>query len=360
MIYFYPHSYLRDRQIDTVRCWPASDVSNPQVADRKGDQVSAAYANSDKLGVSLIQRLPLLNIKMRPADVPTNATVYIWGGLVATGKFIVDLDNPWSLVGYNLRAMGLYRRLIRKILLSSRCAEIRCMSEACRRSLLALFGNDVFEKSRVFYPRMPQVFTAADLPASTSEKCRFLFVGTQFEIKGGEALLKAFGRVSSRHQNCQLDMITHLPSGFVEVVEACPGVVQHEPGFNRDQIYSQFMRNADVLILPTYVESFGMVVLEALAHGMAVIATDVYAIGEMVEDGINGHLLEPPVCIWNGVVPSEAYYDLANIKSRIRSTDITLFVSRLESAIEHFVVDSQWRLDARRASVRLMARRFEC
>lgn len=360
MIYFYSHSHLRDRQIDTVRSWPCAEVVNPQIAERQGRQVSAQYANARKMQFSLKQKLPLLNIKRRPADVPVGATVYVWGGLIATGKFIVDLDNPWSMVGYNLRAMWLYRPLIRCILLSKRCIEIRCMSEACRRSLASLFGAEVASKAHVFYPRIPQLVHEQEVELYAPQDCRFLFVGTQFEIKGGKALIEAFSRVYSRHQSCHLDLVTHLPPEYASLASQCPGITVHEASFSRDEIFARFMRAADVLILPTYVESFGMVALEALSFGLALIATDVYALNEMVEDGTNGNLLQPPVSIWNGVMPSPAYYDLANIKERIRAADTGAFVSALESSIERFVVDAEWRLQARQASARLMARRFAC
>lgn len=57
------------------------------------------------------------------------------------------------------------------------------------------------------------------------------------------------------------------------------------------------MQHADVLLLPTYVESFGMVALEALSFGMAIIATDIYALPEMVNKK-NGALISPPIEIW--------------------------------------------------------------
>jgi glycosyltransferase involved in cell wall biosynthesis len=358
-VFFYPHTYLRDRQIDTIRRWPAEEVINPKLAEgRKGAQVPAYKATAAKLRMSWKQEVPLINIKRRPPTVPENAVVYVWGALMVSGKFIVDLDNPWSLVGYNLGAMPIYRWLIKRLLLSSRCIGIRCMSEACHASMRVLFGEEVYAKAKVHYPCIPQVVPVVE--KISGEACRFLFVGTQFEIKGGEALLKAFRRVYARNGHCRLDIVTYLPSKFARLAESCEGIVIHEAHFSRDQIHDLFMREADVLILPTYVESFGMVALEALSHGMALIATDVYALKEMVEQGVNGDLLNAPVSIWNGVVPSAAYHDLANIKHRIRATDTHAFEGQLEEAMERFVADPGWCLRARQASTRLMRKRFSC
>ena len=359
-IYFYPHKYLRDRQLDTIRRWPASDVVNPEIVRlRSGVQVSESYAKASKLGLSWMQKFPLINVKLRPDVAPKDSVIYVWGAITATGKFIVDLDNPWSLTGYNLRAMSVYRFLLKHVLLSSRCLEIRCMSEACRLSLKALFGNAVYEKATVHYPCLPQAVTSIDA-GHLSRFCRFLFVGTQFEIKGGAALLKAFHQVYTAAPEATLDIITHLPDHYKQLAADCPNIRVHPAQFTREEIHQQFMCNADVLVLPTYVESYGMVALEALAHGLALITTDVYALREMVEDDRNGCLLKPPLSIWNNHLPSRFYFDIQNIKKHIKDIDSSAFEKSLADAMICMALDTDWRNSARKESITLMESRFSC
>jgi glycosyltransferase involved in cell wall biosynthesis len=51
---------------------------------------------------------------------------------------------------------------------------------------------------------------------------------------------------------------------------------------------------ADVFVLPTYhAEGLPYALLESMAAGLAVIATPVGAIGDLIEDGSNGLLVEP-------------------------------------------------------------------
>ena len=66
-VFFYPHAYLRDRQLDTIRSWPDDRVVNLHAfEDRDGQQVDRARALSPAPR-DWRRRLPLLNLKRRPA-----------------------------------------------------------------------------------------------------------------------------------------------------------------------------------------------------------------------------------------------------------------------------------------------------
>jgi glycosyltransferase involved in cell wall biosynthesis len=190
------------------------------------------------------------------------------------------------------------------------------------------------------------------------EGCRFLFVATQFEIKGGAALLRAFRRVHQEVATARLDVVSHVSPEHLDLVAGCPGIRVHEAGFTREQITDRFLRHADVLVHPTYVESFGMIVLEALAQGVAVVATDVYALREMVRDGLNGTLLAPPISIWDGNVPSPEYYRLSEMPAAIRRMDATIFEGKLAEAMLRFARDPVLRQAAKAASRTLFDAEF--
>ncbi len=62
-------------------------------------------------------------------------------------------------------------------------------------------------------------------------------------------------------------------------------------GFRND--VERFLPLMDVLALPSYTEGLPVVVLEAFAAGVPVVATRVGGTPEVVEDGVNGYLVEP-------------------------------------------------------------------
>jgi glycosyltransferase involved in cell wall biosynthesis len=358
-IYFYNHAYMRERQLDTIRSWPRDEVVNfAAFACRQGEQVTRERALVGVLRPRWLQRLPLVNVKRRPPGLDRHVVVYSWGAVIVPGRFILDLDNPYALTAYNLTAMPIYRAALRRTLLGERCIEIRCLSAACRETLRLLFGERVHEKATVRYPRVDLAEPPRAAQTAASRPCRFLFVGTQFEMKGGAALVRAFRRVSLETPGATLDIVSHVPPAYRELVAGCPGITVHDAGFSRREIAERFLRNADVLVHPTYVDSFGMIVLEALAHGLALVATDVYALREMVHDGRNGRLLPPPISIWDGYAPSRHYHRLTSVAEAIRCADTADFEARLSDAMLELARDKAWRSAAGAASRTLYEARF--
>lgn len=52
------------------------------------------------------------------------------------------------------------------------------------------------------------------------------------------------------------------------------------------------MRRCDISILPTLCDTFGYSILESFSSGIPVIATNISAIPELIDDGNNGFLLD--------------------------------------------------------------------
>jgi glycosyltransferase involved in cell wall biosynthesis len=55
----------------------------------------------------------------------------------------------------------------------------------------------------------------------------------------------------------------------------------------------EYMGASDVLVLPSLSEGFSLVVLEAMASGLTIVASKVGGLPELIEDGKNGFLVAP-------------------------------------------------------------------
>lgn len=130
----------------------------------------------------------------------------------------------------------------------------------------------------------------AACPNITSGKVRLLFVGGDFERKGGNTLIEAFR--SGLMQNCTLDIVTQQTSVQHELA-GTEGVQVHCNLVANSTRLKELFAKADIFVFPTQADCLPHVVLEAMAAGLPIIATDVGALREQVEDGVNG-LIVPP------------------------------------------------------------------
>ncbi|MBO0707136.1 MAG: glycosyltransferase family 4 protein [Candidatus Dormibacteraeota bacterium] len=113
---------------------------------------------------------------------------------------------------------------------------------------------------------------------------RILFVGGQFERKGGNDLLQAMVRLGD---TAELDLVTGddptLPQGVP--VRVHRGLRPQSPEL------LELFQQADIFALPSHGDCFPQAVAEAMASGLPVVATNVGAIPEMVQEGVTGYLV---------------------------------------------------------------------
>jgi glycosyltransferase involved in cell wall biosynthesis len=113
-----------------------------------------------------------------------------------------------------------------------------------------------------------------------------LFVGREFERKGGDCLLRAFELVRERAPDATLHLVG--PARRPEP----PGVISHGRISDRAELAALY-RNARVLCLPSRYEPYGLVLIEAMAHGVPCVATNVQSIPEILDSGRAGILVPP-------------------------------------------------------------------
>lgn len=129
-----------------------------------------------------------------------------------------------------------------------------------------------------------------------SHKKRILFVGRLHPVKGVQYLLQAMMIVHVEMPDAKLTLVgdgeerEYLENltdslGIRECVEFV-GRIPHER-------IPDYMHRADVFVLPSLSESFGLVNLEAMACGLPVVATRVGGIPDIIENGVNGYLIDP-------------------------------------------------------------------
>jgi glycosyltransferase involved in cell wall biosynthesis len=198
-------------------------------------------------------------------------------GVYASPSNVADTRFAW------MRAMRQYLRRLVGAFVVRRATAVRLLFADQLRGFARLPANVVirqfFDKSNTerFYPG--------------AEEPLVLAVGFPFRVKGFDILCEAFRRVALRHPAWKLVLIGHrvpeeLRAGGFEhpQIAAYPGVLQTD--------VAQWMSRCAIFALPSRTEAMGRVLIEAGAAGKCRLATRVDGIPTVVEDGVDGMLIE--------------------------------------------------------------------
>ncbi len=128
----------------------------------------------------------------------------------------------------------------------------------------------------------------------TGDPVRFVFVGRLIANKGPDVVLEAFRVVNGRAANTRLTFVGDGP--MLPVLERTVrahrlGDVVEFLGMRED--VADILRQAHVFVRPSAIEGMPLTILEAMASGLPVIATDVGGVTEIVTHGTTGLVVAP-------------------------------------------------------------------
>lgn len=161
------------------------------------------------------------------------------------------------------------------------------------RDKIVIIPNGVnFDEFNVFYSR-----NECKNMLKIDTKYMILFIGSLYPLKGPQILIRAMPKIIKEFEN-----IIFILAGEGNIVEYKKlakelGVEKfiRFPGY----VYSEkpmYYKACDIFILPSLLECFGIVNLEAMLCGVPIVASKVGGVPDIVEDGENGILVPPGDC----------------------------------------------------------------
>jgi glycosyltransferase involved in cell wall biosynthesis len=166
---------------------------------------------------------------------------------------------------------ALYHRVRRNLVMSGFVRDSLVEDYGCDPAKVAIVGAA---------PNVPPPDAPPDNAGYSNRT--ILFVGVDWERKGGPVLVEAFRKVLEKLPDARLiiagaSRAIRLPN--VEVLGRVPLA----------EISGLLLRSS-VLALPTWREPQGVNAIEALMHGIPVVASDVGALPEVINDGKTGRI----------------------------------------------------------------------
>lgn len=295
--------------------------------------------------VSLLKR-KLFRLYTRMANkphsiyVPTRSDtqlIHACSGMIPTNNspWVLDIEHVNSFVGFQPgRHLASVKKKVESFLASDNCKKIMPWSEAGKISLLNGLDARKFEhKIEVVYPALAPV----EAKKIKHDRPTVLYIGNNFFEKGARELLQAFDRIKSR-VDLKLVMVSNVPKDYVK--KYGEEVEFYEPNIPRQKILREFYPRSDIFVLPSYHDTFGMVYEEAMSTMTPSIATNVFAIPEILEDA--GMILKSPVSYYNSknLFNWESWEEFGSF---IRAHQFPEFVDKLGKAMVKLVEDDSLR-----------------
>lgn len=166
----------------------------------------------------------------------------------------------------------------------------------------------------------------------TDENVVFSFLGRLKREKGISEILAAFEMLYVKHPEARLLLLGGDEENCRSWMPGYPGLNGVSPnpvifyGFTSEPY--NMLQAADVFVLPSYREGFGMSVLEASCLELPVICSDIYGMADTLEDGVTG------------------------LKCKVRSAE------SLYECMERMLVDPEYRVEMGRNGRRRVAEVF--
>jgi glycosyltransferase involved in cell wall biosynthesis len=172
------------------------------------------------------------------------------------------------------------------------CDELLNAEHVARIYTFSNWAREIYIKRGLPRRKVDVIAPGFDVPAlperKRGESVNFLFVGREFERKGGPLVVEAFARLRESHKHVSLTVITRDPQQVPQIA----GLTAH-PFMDRAKLYGEIYPAADVFVMPTEAEGWGFTNAEAMSFALPVISTRISAIPEIIDDGVTGMLIEP-------------------------------------------------------------------
>lgn len=125
------------------------------------------------------------------------------------------------------------------------------------------------------------------LHLASNEKI-ILHIGRVQNSKGCKALLRSFKQVLSVYPNCRLVLAGTLydPDSFLDESASISSKVSFTGQISKEEL-KEWLRIADVGVLPSYTEQCSYAGIEMMMHGLPIVASDGWGVRNMFIDGYN-------------------------------------------------------------------------
>jgi len=270
--------------------------------------------------------------------------------LFTNKPWVMDIEYFASFMGLNIDSI-LNNRSIRKIienrLSSKNCKKILCHCEATKESMIKYFKSSKFEdKLDVLYPSSHLI----KLEKRPSKKIIILCVLSLFKQKGGEFILESFKRLEKKYAGIELWIKSDVPKKIQKKYSSknIKFIKYHGEIIPREELIKNLYSQANIFVYPSFADSFGYSLTDAMIAGLPIVATNLFAIPEMVVNEKNGFVVDIP-----GYNPKKfiQFYNVDNLDNKQKN----IFIKNLTKSLEKLIKNNALRENLGKESLKMIS-----
>ncbi len=179
--------------------------------------------------------------------------------------------EPWALRHSRWRKRLMWTVAQRTAVERASCLHVTAESELQSVRALGLRAPVAVIRNGVDIPILPNT------PRDASQRRRLLYLGRIHPKKGLDNLIQAWARVQHRFDDWELRIVGRDEYDYLASLRRLADDLQARRVHFGGAVYgaqkTDEYHRAELFVLPTHSENFGMVVAEALAHGTPVVCT---------------------------------------------------------------------------------------
>jgi len=213
---------------------------------------------------------------------------FFWSAIVARLLGIPCIITIHSLPSSNIQS---YNSLMLKLLVGSFHYAVIFFSEILANKIIYLsrfsFNTCAFKKKAIIIPNWIDVYPQDHIEKNeTKFPLRFISVGTVTYNKGMDRLIDCL--VLIKEFDWQINIVGDGDAAYIQsLIDKCMayGISDRVKFLGYQENISKLLADADVFILLSRGETFGLVYIEAMVHGLTVVSWDIPVVKEIMPNG---------------------------------------------------------------------------
>lgn len=197
-----------------------------------------------------------------------------------------DVYLPWR-----------FKNLISKSILKNADAVI-VLTEDMKREIQKIWNRNVFVVPNGINLERFENLSKKDLRSKIEikEEKVIMFVGSLRPVKGVKYLIEAMKITADKNKNMRLFIVGDGEERkYLENLVRNLNIERYVTFVGKvpNEKVPEYMAASDVFVLPSLSEGFPVTVVEAMASGLPIVATNIRGLPEIIKNGENGFLVKP-------------------------------------------------------------------